>query len=251
MNVTSLGLRCDHWPGSHNILKGKDQHGFFKTSSAQEYPIRYCEAIALCFVEHLIRFDLPSTKDIDGDFLHGAPGVSRTTPDINIKKCDRDISNILCDWPWKSCFSKTLHSSDHTHINEKELRAARLWIRRITLRGPKHAARHILLCDSRVVTGAINHGRSPSRRINRLLRSFVAELIGSESYVNLTWISSESNPSDPLSRNRALWPWLVEARTSKRTKQRTNENARQRLRWHTKRILESCDTSESPAHTKA
>jgi hypothetical protein len=99
VNVTSLRHRCDHSPGSHNILRGKGQHGFFKTSSAQEYPIRYCEAIALCFVEHLIRFDLPSTKDIDGDFLHGAPGVSRTTPDINIKKCDRDISNILCDWP--------------------------------------------------------------------------------------------------------------------------------------------------------
>ena len=118
--------------------------------------------------------------------------------------------DIVCKWDWTTVFSRPV--SDKSHINCKELRAARLCLRRCAREGPRKAGRVILLLDSRVALGALVRGRSPSKVLNRQLKRVLPLVVAGDLYPQYAWIPSESNPSDPPSRGKALWRWLKQAR---------------------------------------
>ena len=176
---------------------------------------------------------LPCPKDVDGASLKAAPGVAEVIDAKTRSKLHREpdykLGDLLCSWDWKFAFSASLPPRG-AHINETELQAAINWAKRVARNGPKYRRRFLLLCDSRVATGAINHGRSPSPRINRLLRRLIPICVGSECYFSILWIPTECNPSDPVSRGRPLWRWIQKARADRDNRQRQNEAKRQQLR---------------------
>ena len=57
--------------------------------------------------------------------------------------------------------------------------------------------------DSNVVVGALAKGRTSSRSLNRVMRSFVAEQLFAEVYVGALGVPSKRNPADTPSRRRA------------------------------------------------
>ena len=126
------------------------------------------------------------------------------------------------DWDWKEVFR--MGCSDDAHINLKELRAVKAYLRRRARKGPTGSGeRIIILCDSRVVVGALGHGRSSSTGMNRMLRQLLPIIIGSHLYPIVLWVPTGANPADPPSRGSSLHEWLAQTRTA-RTKRTRGED---------------------------
>jgi len=65
-------------------------------------------------------------------------------------------------------------------------------------------ARLLMICDSRVVVGAVARGRSSSRVLNSRLRRLSARLLASGVELRVIWISTHFNPSGASSRHQPL-----------------------------------------------
>ena len=111
-------------------------------------------------------------------------------------------------WPWKLTFA--IKVADKEHINLKELRALRAYVRRRAKGGYTTPQRILVLIDSQVARGAIARGRSPSLPINQALRSILPYVAGSDIQLSVLWVPSALNPSDAPSRAQPLWQWLAD-----------------------------------------
>ena len=86
------------------------------------------------------------------------------------------------------------------HINVLELRAVSTALRWVLSRPTSVSSRLLLLCDSQVVVGAINKGRSSSQDVLRCLRSVSALVLASGMQMFVRWVPSQDNPADEPSR---------------------------------------------------
>jgi hypothetical protein len=87
------------------------------------------------------------------------------------------------------------------HINVLEARAACCAIRYLARQEScSGRCRALLLCDSAVVVGAMQKGRTSAFRLLVQLRRMSAVLLGSDLELNSVWIPSKCNPADAPSR---------------------------------------------------
>ena len=86
------------------------------------------------------------------------------------------------------------------HINELELATVVALIKHRGRSSSNSHRRWLLIVDSMVTRGALAKGRSPSRRLNRLLRRGAALLLATNSYLFPLWTISRWNFSDAASR---------------------------------------------------
>jgi hypothetical protein len=211
-------LQCNH--SSHAlILKGVDSEGKFFTAAAQQYAPAFNEALAKASLKDVAL--LPPTTAIVGPngALREPPGLEglaktpRTRKMVkgSFREPDHVVGDVVAGWGWKETFR--LACLDDSHINIKELRAAHIYFRRRAKGGQRgHWQRVILLCDSRVVVGAITHGRSPSKKINNILRKMLPTILAGGLYPIMLWLPSGANPADPPSRGKSVQLWLKHMR---------------------------------------
>ena len=225
--ASSLSLTCNHTE-HEQILRGLDSSGSFLTANAKVYQPPLCKALAEAFLQGVA--DLPeTTATLSAEGEHRPPpglelldpsATSRLTKGGCYREPDYLVGDKLVSWPWQEIFSLDC-SADPSHINLKEFRALRMYLRRRAKRGPKGAGeRVLLLCDSRVVVGALAHGRSSSHALNRGLRSLIPICLGSHLYPIPLWIPTGANPSDAPSRKVHLGVWLKKERQAARLRLR-------------------------------
>jgi hypothetical protein len=152
------------------------------------------------------------------------PGGRDRKPQNGVfREPDHIVGDELVHWDWKEVFR--MDCSDDAHINLKELRAVKAYLRRRAKKGPVGPGeRVIILCDSRVVVGALGHGRSPSSPLNRMLRQMLPIVIGSHLYPIVLWVPTGANPSDPPSRGASLHVWLASCRTAAAQRSRVRDS---------------------------
>jgi hypothetical protein len=149
------------------------------------------------------------TVRADPSFLPEKP----LTKGGHIRQPDFLVADLLQDWNWKTVFALPTGPTDQTHINFKELRAARMWLRRHAKKGfQRRGTRLVLLCDSRVCVGALTRGRSKSPSFNQALRAFIPLSIAGHIYLTPLWTPTGANPGDPPSRGASLSRWLKDIR---------------------------------------
>eukprot|EP00435_Cladocopium_sp_Y103_P007817 s1173_g2.t1 len=71
-------------------------------------------------------------------------------------------------WRWKEVLSYAWR--EERHINQGEISAFNIMLKRRSKDPRKHEMRYLAVLDSMVTRGAVSKGRSPSRPVNRLLR---------------------------------------------------------------------------------
>lgn len=103
-------------------------------------------------------------------------------------------------WLWQEVLSYKWR--EERRINEGELAAFNVMLRRRTRNPKKHEMRYLAILDSLVTRGAVSKGRSPSKGLNRLLKQTCALLLGSDQYPLATWTISRWNFADGASRRR-------------------------------------------------
>ena len=130
------------------------------------------------------------------DYFGGAGNFDYAAPLRGDSRWFGDVCDAL---GWQPTFA---YQPAAAHINIQELRAVRTLVRR-QARASKGPSRQLVGIDSNVVIGALAKGRSSSRRLNRVLRSFVAEQLFAEVYIGALGVPSKQNPADSPSRRRA------------------------------------------------
>ena len=90
------------------------------------------------------------------------------------------------------------------HITLQELKTSKTLIIRLCDDVRNHGCRILIAVDSKASGGAVGKGRSPSYRMNHLLKIGAPYLIAAEIYVSLLWMRSEANVADNLTRHADL-----------------------------------------------
>lgn len=101
-------------------------------------------------------------------------------------------------WMWKECLSYRWKKDGH--INELEAHALIAHLKRVVRSDVGISARLICIVDSQVIFYAVSKGRSPSTRLNRILRKLMALQLASDTYVLPLWTISAWNWADIPSR---------------------------------------------------
>jgi hypothetical protein len=228
--ITSLGYlsgpeyQCCH-EVHQSVLKGKTKKGTFRSSKAAQYPPELCKALAKGLFQEAPSWPQTTLLVTKRGDLRPPPGLEGTRPrdpeyltkSGRPREPDYVVGDRLCYWNWKEIFKLKTGDTDKTHINFKEMRALRMWVRREARSGPSTLGRRIItLCDSRVCVGAVGRGRSASINLNRTLKQTLPLLLGSKLYLTVLWVPTGANPSDAPSRDFPLPQWLREARRSAR-----------------------------------
>ena len=86
------------------------------------------------------------------------------------------------------------------HINELELEAAVLAVKRRMRQRRAIGTRFLHLTDSQVVAGVMGKGRSSSGKLNRKLMVLGGLLLGTHSVCVVGWVKTAENPTDKPSR---------------------------------------------------
>ena len=101
-------------------------------------------------------------------------------------------------WKWKPIMS--FPREHEGHINELEMATVIALLKHRARSANLHHCRWFLVVDSMVTRGALAKGRSPARRLNRLLRRSAATQLASDSYLFPLWTISRWNFADGPSR---------------------------------------------------
>jgi hypothetical protein len=109
-----------------------------------------------------------------------------------------EIPYPALSWRWKTLMAFAWDRE--AHINELELATVVALIKHRGRSSATFRKRWMLIVDYMVTRGALAKGRSPSRRLNRLLRRSAASLLATDSYVYPLWTISRWNFSDGASR---------------------------------------------------
>lgn len=105
-------------------------------------------------------------------------------------------------WVWREVLSyRWKHDGDH--INVLEAQALFTHVRRISRENQNHQTRIFMVVDSQVLFYAVGKGRSPSVRLNRVLRRLMALTLAADIVILPIWTISAWNWADKPSR-RAL-----------------------------------------------
>ena len=92
--------------------------------------------------------------------------------------------------------------SYHDHISLGEARGG-LETLQVAVSNPAwHRRRHLFLCDNRCVCGSFTKGRSPSCKLNRIIRKVCSIQLGSGMQLLIAWIKSNWQPAGKLSRDK-------------------------------------------------
>ncbi len=92
-------------------------------------------------------------------------------------------------WWWKEVLSYAWNSE--RHINEGEVGAFNIMLRRRAKEARCHEMRYLAIVDSMVSRGAIGKGRSPSKPINKLLKQTAAIAIASDQYISSSYLDDK------------------------------------------------------------
>lgn len=103
-------------------------------------------------------------------------------------------------WYWREVLSYAW--KEERNINEGEVAAFNVMLKRRSKDPAKHELRYLAVVDSLVTRGAVSKGRSPSRALNRLLKQTAAYVLGSDQYPLTAWTISRWNFADGASRRR-------------------------------------------------
>eukprot|EP00971_Amphidinium_carterae_P265941 5275636-Amphidinium_carterae.1 len=95
-------------------------------------------------------------------------------------------------------------SKQESHINLKELLAARTALRAAARDPLCQGTRVTLAIDSQVVVWVLRKGRSSSKKLNRVLQSCLCSSLAGRLRLQPLWVSTENNPADDPSRRAAL-----------------------------------------------
>lgn len=101
-------------------------------------------------------------------------------------------------WMWRECLS--FRWKGDGHINELEAHALIAHLKRVIRGEIGTSARLIFVLDSQVIFFAVSKGRSPSTRLNRILRKIMALQLASDTYLFPLWTISAWNWADIPSR---------------------------------------------------
>ena len=101
-------------------------------------------------------------------------------------------------WLWRDVLSfRWKHTG---HINELEAQAFVAHVKRILRQASNFNSRHMIVVDSQVLYFALGKGRSPSRRLNRILKRVTALALMTDTYFFPVWTLSAWNHADNPSR---------------------------------------------------
>ena len=110
------------------------------------------------------------------------------------------VDSDTVDKGWVDVDGGTWRKKDHINLGEGR---GTLRIAQVASCNPGlHRSRSLVLSDNQVVVGAFTKGRSPSRKLNRLIQRLASIQLGTGMQFLFTWIKSALNPSDPLSRDK-------------------------------------------------
>ena len=101
-------------------------------------------------------------------------------------------------WLWRDTLS--FRWKQEAHINELETQALIAHVRRLLREDEVKQVRVMIVVDSQVLFYAIGKGRSPSKRLNRLMRRLTALQLMGDLYVLPIWTLSAWNFADRPSR---------------------------------------------------
>jgi hypothetical protein len=109
---------------------------------------------------------------------------------------------------WFSSKAKWLEADGGTwkrkdHINLGEGRSTLRALEISACNSYFHRTRVLGLSDSRVVVGSFSKGRSPFRKLNRLIQRCSSIQLGTGMQVLLAWVITTWNPANRLSRDKA------------------------------------------------
>ncbi len=121
----------------------------------------------------------------------------RTTLEHNGER--RMVPYPALRWVWREVLSyKWKHDGDH--INVLEAQALFTHMRRISRESQNHQSRLFVVLDSQVLFYAVGKGRSPSQRLNRVLRRLMALTLAADMVILPIWTISAWNWADKPSR---------------------------------------------------
>ena len=103
-------------------------------------------------------------------------------------------------WYWHEVLAYAW--KEERNINEGEVAAFNVMLKRRSKDPAKHELRYMAVVDSLVTRGAVSKGRSPSQALNRLLKQTAAHLLGSDQYPLAAWTISRWNFADGASRRK-------------------------------------------------
>ncbi|CAK0822340.1 unnamed protein product [Prorocentrum cordatum] len=103
-------------------------------------------------------------------------------------------------WKWRVVVSMAWPGRSSTHINVRELQAAAAAIRWRARKVAQHGGRFLHLVDSQVVAAIVTKGRSSSRKLQPILRRWMAVVVAADMYPLIGYVVSEDSPADEPSR---------------------------------------------------
>ena len=101
-------------------------------------------------------------------------------------------------WLWRDVLS--FRWKQEAHINELEAQALVAHVKRLLREKENQGRRFLVVLDSQVLYYAVGKGRSPSRRLNRILKRLSALVLFGDVYVLPVWTLSAWNYADIPSR---------------------------------------------------
>jgi len=107
-------------------------------------------------------------------------------------------------WKWRVVLSMAWPRGKTAHINVRELQAAAAGLRWRARKVTHHGSRFLHLVDSQVVAAIVTKGRSSSRKLQPVLKRWMAVVVAADMYPLIGYVVSEDNPADEPSR-RLLW----------------------------------------------
>ena len=109
-----------------------------------------------------------------------------------------ELPYLAMRWDWKTILAYPW--KEEGHINELELNAVAVFLKRRTRSRLKHGLRYFHVLDSMVSRGCLAKGRSSSPRLNQVLRKCAAHLLAADMYQFPLWTISRWNFADKPSR---------------------------------------------------
>ena len=109
-----------------------------------------------------------------------------------------ELPYLAMRWKWRTSMAYAWRQE--AHINELELLAVAVFLKRRARTSTKQHQRFFHVLDSMVTRGVLAKGRSSSRRLNRVARRCSAYLLAMDDYIFPLWTISAWNFADKPSR---------------------------------------------------
>ncbi|CAK0891073.1 unnamed protein product [Prorocentrum cordatum] len=166
-------------------------------------PVRECRATwdqAGAFVAEPGEPDTAEARQLVLHYLSRAEkGGSDVRMDYGVPYRPRGWPRTSLDpfvWKWRVVVSMAWPGRSSAHINVRELQAATSAIRWRARKVAQHGGRILHLVDSQVVAAIVTKGRSSSRKLQPILKRWMAVVVAADMYPLTGYVVSEDNPAD-------------------------------------------------------